>query len=122
MNPTGNAGAPRRGEIWIAHLGELDPARGAEIQKRRPVLIIGKDIINQNRRTVLVIPLATGGGALKANPPLTIEVHCGGKVGYAVVDQLRALDKARLDYLLDKIDAVDLEAVEIALCQVLEIG
>ena len=30
----------RRGEIWVA---ELDPARGAEIRKTRPVVIISAD-------------------------------------------------------------------------------
>ena len=122
METTGNSAAPNRGEVWLADLGELDPSRGAEIQKQRPVLVMGKNIINQHRRTVLVIPLATSGGNPKANPPVTVEVHCGLKRGLAVIDQLRALDKQRLLRLIDIIFPVDLELVEDALCQVLELA
>ncbi len=117
----GNPAAPRRGEVWFANLGELNPSLGAEIQKSRPVLVIGTNIINQRRRTVLVIPLATSGGKAEANPPLTVGVTCGGKQGVAVIDQLRALDKQRLVSLVDTIHPGDLELVMQALCQVLEI-
>jgi mRNA interferase MazF len=117
----GNPQAPKRGEVWFANLGELDPSRGAEIQKSRPVLIIGNNIINQRRRTALVVPLATSGGKAEANPPITVGVMCGGKSGIAVIDQLRALDKQRLVSLIDTIHAGDLELVIQALCQVLEI-
>ena len=76
MTRPGYPEAPRRGEVWFANLGTLAPEKGAEIQKSRPVLILGKDILNEHRRTVLVIPLATGGGNLRANPPITVEVRC----------------------------------------------
>jgi len=39
MNPS-RASEVRRGEIWVA---ELDPTRGAEIRKTRPVVIISAD-------------------------------------------------------------------------------
>ena len=122
MPATGDSLAPKRGEVWFANLGDLDPSRGAEIQKKRPVLVVGKSIINQHRRTVLVIPLGTAGGCPRANPPVTVEVHCGDKNGLAVIDQLRALDKQRLLHLVDDISPDDLERVMSALCQVLEIG
>ena len=116
-----NPSAPKRGEIWFANLGKLEPAKGAEIQKSRPVLIIGTDVVNRNRRTTLVVPLATSGGKAEANPPITVNVHCGGKNGVAVIDQLRALDKKRLLNLVDTIHPKDLELVVSALRQVLEI-
>jgi hypothetical protein len=53
---------PGRGEIWLADLGPLNPAKGAEIQKTRPVLIVGTNVVNRYRRTALVFPLATSGG------------------------------------------------------------
>ncbi|MBI4534300.1 MAG: type II toxin-antitoxin system PemK/MazF family toxin [Candidatus Melainabacteria bacterium] len=118
----GNSASPKRGEIWFANLGELDPSKGAEIQKSRPVLIIGNNIVNQRRRTVLVIPLATSGGQAQANPPITVEIVSGRRRGIAVIDQLRALDKQRLVNLIDTIHEGDLELVVQALCQVLEIS
>jgi mRNA interferase MazF len=117
----GNAAAPKRGEIWFANLGELDPSRGAEIQKTRPVLIIGTNVVNRNRRTALVIPLATSGGKAEAHPPITVAVVCAGKTSVAVIDQLRALDKNRLLNLIDTVSPSDLELVVNALHQVLEI-
>jgi mRNA interferase MazF len=117
----GNRNAPKRGEVWWANLGELNPAKGAEIQKTRPVLIIGHDVINRARRTALVIPLATSGGTAEANPPITVRVECAGKKGVAVIDQLRALDKNRLLSLIDTIHASDMQLVVDALSQVLEI-
>lgn len=117
-----NPHAPKRGEIWFANLAPLNPSKGAEIQKSRPVLIIGNNIINERRRTVLVVPLATQGGAANANPPITVPVTCRGKNGVAVVDQLRALDKNRLVNLMDIIHPSDLELVVNALAQVLEMN
>ena len=118
---TGSRAAPKRGEVWFANLGKLDVTKGSEIQKSRPVLIIGNNIINQHRRTTLVIPLATGGGKAVANPPVTVAVTCGKKNGVAVIDQLRAIDKRRLINLVDIIQPDDFELVVTALRQVLEI-
>ena len=45
----------RRGEIWI---GNLNPNRGAETGKIRPVLIIQADFLTyQGSPTVVVLPL-----------------------------------------------------------------
>jgi mRNA interferase MazF len=118
----GNPQAPKRGEVWFANLGELEPSKGAEIQKTRPVLIIGNNIVNQCRRTVVIVPLATSGGDPQSNPPITVAVTCNGKNAIAVIDQLRALDKQRLLSQIDTIHPGDLELVVQAICQVLEIS
>ncbi len=34
---------PRRGEIWLV---ELDPTRGSELQKTRPVVVVSSDAMN----------------------------------------------------------------------------
>lgn len=34
---------PRRGEIWLV---DLDPTRGSEIQKTRPVVVVSSDAMN----------------------------------------------------------------------------
>lgn len=34
---------PRRGEIWLV---ELDPARGSEVQKTRPVVVVSSNALN----------------------------------------------------------------------------
>ena len=47
----------RRGEIW---LGNLNPNRGAQVGKVRPVLIVQADfLIAQGDPTIIVLPLTT---------------------------------------------------------------
>ena len=46
----------KRGEIWVAH---LDPKKGSEVGKQRPVLIIQTDLLNDiHHPTVSVLPLS----------------------------------------------------------------
>ena len=70
----------------------LDPAVGSEISKTRPCVIISPDEINANIRTVVVAPLTTA----YRNYPTRIPVVIGGKKGWIVIDQIRTIDKARL--------------------------
>ena len=60
----------RRGEIW---LGNLNPNRGAEIGKIRPVLIVQWDfLIAQGDPTIIVLPLTTQVRASKEPLHVTI--------------------------------------------------
>lgn len=47
--------APRRGEIWLV---DLNPTRGQEIQKTRPVVVISSDVY-QPISLRIIIPIAT---------------------------------------------------------------
>ncbi len=104
-----------RGDVyWV----ELDPTKGAEINKLRPCVLVGATPINQARHTVVVVPLST---SAKARPPLTIEVSCLNKKVVAVCDQLRAVDKARLIKEAGKLSIKDLEALDDGLRQTLSL-
>jgi mRNA interferase MazF len=107
---------PRRGEVWWVR---LDPTLGSEISKTRPCLIVTNDILNERRRTVVVVPLSS---APVASPPLLVPLVCGGRPAVAVMDQVRAVTKERLAERLDTISAEDLAAVEEGLRQVLDLG
>jgi mRNA interferase MazF len=106
---------PRRGEIWWVN---LDPTQGAEIKKTRPCLVISSSVVNQHRRTVVVVPISS---SPQAAPPLMVSVHCSGRPGVAVIDQVRAVAKERLINLIEKLPAQQLESVEVALREVLEL-
>ncbi len=106
---------PRRGEVWWVR---LEPSLGSEIGKTRPCLVITSNIANERRRTVVVIPLST---SLQASPPLLIRVACAGRLAVAVVDQIRAVAKERLQERLGILSTADLKAVEDGLRQVLEL-
>ena len=106
---------PRRGEVWWVR---LDPTLGSEISKTRPCLVISSTVINQRRKTVVVVPLST---APQASPPLLVPVRCGGRNVVAVIDQVRAVSKIRLDQCLGELSPEHLEDVEQALRDVLEL-
>jgi mRNA interferase MazF len=106
---------PRRGEVWWA---ALDPTMGSEIAKTRPCVIITRDLVNRHRRTVVVVPLSS---SPKERPPILIAVNCAGKEAVAVVDQIRAIAKERLQSRIGILAEPEMEAIGDALQQVLEL-
>ena len=105
----------KRGDVWWI---QLDPTIGAEIAKTRPCLIVTTDVLNDRRRTVVVIPLLT---SPEANPPLMVPVTCAGKPSVAVIDQLRAVSKKRFAKRIGTISTANLLAVEEALRNILDL-
>ncbi len=107
---------PRRGEVWRVR---LDPTEGSEIRKTRPCVVRTSDILNERQRTVVVIPLSS---SPHASPPVLVPVRSSGRAAVAVIDQIRAVAKERLEAQMDTLTATDLAAVEDAPRQVLERG
>jgi len=89
---------PRRGDVFLV---SLDPTRGREIQKTRPGLIVSPDELNGHLGAFLVAPMTTGGHAY----PFRIPCRFQGREGFVVLDQLRAVDRARLARRLGKMSA-----------------
>jgi len=107
--------SPLRGDIWWV---DLDPTPGSEIKKTRPCVIVGTNILNERRRTIVIVPLST---APRAAPPLLVPVDCGGKRAMVVVDQIRAVAKERLHRKLGELSPGDLVKLEEALRTILEL-
>ena len=91
-----DASAPRRGDVWWAN---LDPVIGPEIAKRRPVVVIGHDIVNARRRTVIVVPLSS---SPTPYPPITVPVSCLGQTVVAVIDQAGVTCLCQARHLLNQ--------------------
>lgn len=106
----------RRGEVWWV---DLSGARGAEVQKTRPAVIVSADEINARRHTVVVVPLSTGPSP---RPPLNVPTPSAGAKSIAKCDQIRAVDKGRLTGRLGRLNVQDVQALETALSQVLQLG
>jgi len=64
------------------------------------------------------VPLTTGGNG---KPPLNIPITSSDRPSFAVIDQIRALDKNRLVKPMCTLSATEMEAVEDALREVLEL-
>ena len=86
---------PDRGEIWVA---DLNPHRGTEPGKTRPVLIVqAQALLDAGHPSTLVVPLTTR--LVNDAEPLRIRIPAAGDLqrgSDALVDQLRAIDNRRL--------------------------
>jgi len=86
---------PERGEVWLA---DLDPRRGTEAGKTRPVLIVqSQALLDAGHPSTLIIPLTTN--LVEDAEPLRIRVPASGRLRQAsdlLIDQLRASITAAL--------------------------
>ena len=86
---------PERGEIWLA---DLNPRRGTQPGKTRPVLIVqAQALLDADHPSTLVIPLTTK--LVENAEPLRVRVRAAGTLrtdSDLLVDQLRAIDHRRL--------------------------
>jgi mRNA interferase MazF len=86
---------PKRGEVWLAN---LDPPRGTEPGKTRPVLIVqAQALLDAGHPSTLIIPLTTN--VVTNAEPLRVHVPRIGRLRQdsdLLVDQLRAIDNRRL--------------------------
>ena len=88
----------KRGEIWLV---KLAPTIGSEIKKSRPCVVVSPAEMHDHLRTVIVAPMTT-----KSRPaPFRVPVTHGGQKGLILLDQVRAVDKARLAKRLGAVSA-----------------
>lgn len=87
-------GMRKRFEIWLAN---LDPARGTEVGKVRPVIIIQTDLLQDSLESTLICPITTresNSEILKVKIKPTPESGIN-ESSWVVVDQIRAIDNRR---------------------------
>lgn len=82
------------------YLADLDPARGSEIAKTRPVVIVSQDEMNRHLDTVVVCPLTT---QLHPQWRSRIQIVCAKKKAEIAPDQIRTLSKQRLGKKIDQL-------------------
>lgn len=81
--------------IWVA----LDPARGAEIPKTRPCVVVSREIANEVSGTVTVVPLSSLKGRASdrlVQPILRVKESRLTKDSRALCDQVRTIDQGRI--------------------------
>ena len=83
------------------YLANLNPTEGAEIKKTRPCLIISPNEMNRYISTVIVAPMTTK----QRNYPTRVNCKFQDKDGQIVLDQIRTIDKTRLQNYLGQIDS-----------------
>lgn len=98
----------KRFSVWQV---QLNPTQGAEISKIRPCLVVSPDELAP-LSTVIVAPMTSKGFAYPSRVACCFE----GKNGLILLDQLRAVDKARLIKPLGFLD----DDVQIEVCERLQ--
>jgi mRNA interferase MazF len=78
-----------RGDVWLV---ALDPTLGSEIRKTRPCVVLSPPELHDHLRAVIIAPMATA----SRPAPFRIPVSFRRKHGLILLDQIRAVDKARL--------------------------
>lgn len=86
------------------YLAALDPTRGSEMAKTRPVVIVSLDVLNQHLDTVVACPLTT---KLHAGWRSRLPVRCAGRPAEIAVDQIRTLSSHRLVRKIGALSAAD---------------
>ena len=86
----------------------LDPSRGAEMAKTRPVVIVSLDELNARLQTVTVCPITS-----RLHPAwrCRLPVRCEGRPAEIVVDQIRAVSKTRLGSRIDALSGDEASAL-----------
>lgn len=104
----------RRGEIYYA---DLSPVVGREQGGRRPVLIIQNDVGNRSSPITIVAPL-TSSFSIKVYPT-EVRIRAGraglDRDSSILLNQIKAVDKTRLERYVGQVDAATMRQVDQAL-------
>jgi mRNA interferase MazF len=107
-----------RGDVYLIH---LEPTIGSEQQGTRPAVIVSRDSLNAISNRVTIVPLTTFRHRLLSPQWNLIRQRPGGlqEDSVALCDQIRAVDKSRLERRLvtlrqDEMDGID-RALRVAL-------
>jgi mRNA interferase MazF len=112
----------KTGEIWLAN---LNPTKGTEAGKTRPVLILQSQILlNIQHPSTLIIPLTTN--LIDDANPLRIRVQKQDRLekdSDLLIDQIRAIDNKRLiDGPLTQLTPKQLQVIHMAVLEVMGVN
>ncbi len=104
----------RRGDIFFA---DLSPVIGSEQGGWRPVLVVQNDIGNRYSPTVIVAAITSRIDKAKLPTHIALEARDNGlpKASVILLEQIRTIDKARLNERVTTLSAEEMKAVDEAL-------
>jgi mRNA interferase MazF len=86
---------------YAIYLANLNPTRGGEIKKTRPVIVVSHAEMNRNLDTIVVCPLTKN---LHPRWRSRLPCRCEGRAAEIAVDQIRAISKERIQKRLDRLE------------------
>jgi mRNA interferase MazF len=86
---------------YAVYLADLNPLRGREIAKVRPVTVVSQNDMNRFLDTVVICPLTS-----KLHPLWRgrVPMVCAGRKAEIAVDQIRTISKERLGRRIDELE------------------
>lgn len=96
---------------WV----NLNPTQGSEICKVRPCVIISPDCLNDLLRTVIVAPITSVIRDIRFRPQCLVN----GKNGEIVLDQIRSVDKSRLQNKISNLSSSEILTIQNTLKEML---
>jgi mRNA interferase MazF len=109
MEKIGMRDFPKRGEIYWAN---LDPTVGTEINKKRPCLIISSDEGNEVCSRVTVAAITS---TVNTIHPFQVKIFTNKKEGKVLLNQIRTIDKQRLEGKITSLDKATMLQVDKAI-------
>jgi len=93
---------------YSVYLVGLDPAKGSEMQKTRPCVVLSPDEMNQYLNTVQVAPLTSNTTAYPWRCPVIFK----NKSGVVALDHLRSIDKSRILKKVGEIKSAEIVSIK----------
>ena len=105
-------------DIWLA---DLNPRRGTEPGKTRPVVIIQTDLLNESHLSSIICPITS-----KVKPEIELlRVHLNksqlDKPSDILVDQIRAIDNNRLLKKISRLTLIQIQTLKQNIAIVLDL-
>ncbi len=101
-----------RNDIYYA---DLNPIKGSEQGGVRPVLILQNEMGNKHSPTTIVAPITSR--QTKPKLPTHVDIRIAGlpKDSIVLLEQIRTIDKSRLDNFVGKLDKASMGKVDRAI-------
>lgn len=96
-------------EQYALYWVDLNPTRGAEMNKTRPCVVISPLEMNQYLRTIIIAPVTSQG---KEGYPTRVKLVVKNITGWIVLDQIRAIDKTRLCEKIGDLNTEEITAIK----------
>lgn len=102
----------------------LDPTRGHEQRGTRPCIVVSDTDVTEDQRfpLVAVVPISSTAGEGAFYPALAPGRSGLRRRSYALVDQVRSIDKRRVARVFGRLDAHELAAIDEGLLLFLGLG